>query len=56
VLGLVGMSISSIFKNKKFISQRNNVGFGIVTFLSLLFSGAACNVSGIVQKRFVRYL
>jgi hypothetical protein len=56
VLGLVDMSTSSIFKNKKSISQGNNSGFGIVMFLSLLFSGAVCNVYNMVQKRFMQNL
>ncbi len=46
--GLVGMSTSSILKNNKFNSQGIIVGFDIITFLSLLFSGAVFNVSAIV--------
>jgi hypothetical protein len=56
VLGLVGMSTSSIFKNNSRLVKGIIVGFGIVSFLSLLFSGAVCNISDMVQKRFVQHL
>jgi hypothetical protein len=41
---------------KSLLVKRIIVGFGIITFLSLLFSGAVCNVSAMVQKRLVQYL
>jgi phage-related protein len=56
VLGLVGMSTSSILRIISLIVKGIIVGFGIITFLSLQFSGAVCNVSAMVQKRFVQYL
>jgi hypothetical protein len=48
VLGLVGMSTSSIFKNNKFNSQGINSWVWYCHVSVLAVSGAVCNVSAMV--------